>query len=189
MLKSWSKFLSTAIVFALIVSFFTPAVVGAKVSTSEQKEIQKVAEQLEFIFEEAITKNENGEIIGVDVDKIEAKYGSDPLLDKVRKEQEAVHTMSIDNPALVPTYSQGGPIATLKLNSYNRCVEAKVISNFGGDWLPGTVVGTVISLAVAGEYYDAASKLVKAGIKMSIPGIVGMLGWIISSCTWQQDNY
>ncbi|WP_281253833.1 hypothetical protein [Terribacillus aidingensis] len=38
-----------------------------------------MAEQFEFLYEEAAILDENGDIIGVDMNKVNAEYGYDPL--------------------------------------------------------------------------------------------------------------
>src|SRR5690625_4242963 len=74
MKKNLIKCLSFMSIIAVIMTFSTSF---AHAQTNEEKEINELAEALEFIFEKAAVKNSSGEIVDIDVDMIEEKYGED----------------------------------------------------------------------------------------------------------------
>ncbi|PKE05745.1 hypothetical protein CW676_12130 [Macrococcoides caseolyticum] len=67
--------------FALIISFVALPVNAQVVNSPSQQEIDKAASMLKFIYEEASTKDQYGNIIDMDVNKISAKYGNSQELD------------------------------------------------------------------------------------------------------------
>ena len=60
------------------------------VSAKEHLDAKEVAEQLEFIFEEAAIKDINDKIIGLDIEMIEEKYGPGAELQQLKEEMNAI---------------------------------------------------------------------------------------------------
>ncbi|MGG1596069.1 hypothetical protein [Terribacillus saccharophilus] len=188
MKNRWVRVLSVLTVVALFTSLIAPFSVKAKSteSTSEEQKIKEAAEQLEFVFEEAATKDSDGNIISLDIEKIEQKYGSSPELEKVKKDQEAFlqnPTLNTQNCGASSTLRASGVILPIGVGDEEemKCFEDGVKSFFV-DLVPTTALTTAYQYILDKDYTGAAKKLIKAGAKGSIYGIAGTLTWIGLKC-------
>ncbi|MDU0286041.1 hypothetical protein [Staphylococcus pseudintermedius] len=68
-----------------MISFISLPVSAQTANISEQQKVDKVAAMLKFIYEEASTKDKNGNIIDMDVNKISEKYGDAQELKQLKK--------------------------------------------------------------------------------------------------------
>lgn len=75
MRKLWVRYISATLSIALLSMLFAPAIVGAQKSDAYNKEVEELANALEFVFEEATLYDENGNIVGLDVEMLEAEFG------------------------------------------------------------------------------------------------------------------
>lgn len=188
MRESWIRFISTAMVIALLTTVFAPGVVGAQLSEAYDKEVRELAEALEFIFEEAVTIDENGNIIDFDIEKIEAEYGELPELSAIKAEQELILQKPVLHPEIITEKMGEEPRITPAMNAFNRCVNSK-IQNWLKDMVPTTALAAIYGYVMDKEYTKAAKKILTYGVKGSVAGIAATLTWYMFSCTWEQDKY
>lgn len=179
------KLLSITLVFGLITVFFIPANAGAQTfSNSTDEEVEELAEVLKFIFEEATIKDQKGNPIDLDIELIEEEFGPSSELEKLKKTiaQEQPLLACEKNSAHITTFS------ILDNNKYIECVADK-LGSWAGDFVPTTLIASVLEYINDGDYLNAAKKISKAGIKGSVWGIAGTLGWIVIECNWEKNNY
>ncbi|WP_347548560.1 hypothetical protein ABFG93_13600 [Pseudalkalibacillus hwajinpoensis] len=62
-----------------------------------EEDVKDLAKKLEFVFEEATTKDAEGNIISIDIEKVEAKYGTSPELENLKEVTEAQQANSNAN--------------------------------------------------------------------------------------------
>ncbi|MGE6630655.1 hypothetical protein [Bacillus sp. NPDC077027] len=94
---------------------------------TEEEIINEMAEQLEFLYTEAATVNKQGEIIKVDVNKVEAKYGSPEP-----KNQEAMiaNSLSVASFGVCIVNSTGGAVGLdVVKRAYNKQVKKALKSH------------------------------------------------------------
>ncbi|UOQ49895.1 hypothetical protein MUN88_07445 [Gracilibacillus caseinilyticus] len=84
-----NKFLKILVV-GLVMTFIFNTIAPLGVSAKKHSDAKELAEQLEFIFEEAAIKDINGKIIGLDIDMIEEKYGTSTELEQLKQEMNAI---------------------------------------------------------------------------------------------------
>lgn len=167
-----TRFFKVVTIFSLVMLLFTPVVTNAQTNSSEdEKDVEELADALEFVYEEAVIKDEEGNIVGIDTKKIEEKFGSESTseLGKI-KENANCDRVSVQS------------------NSYVDCVSDK-LGDYLGALVPTTAVATILKELDNGNYTLAAKKLVKAGVKGSIYGIAANLAWIETTCLWQEKDY
>lgn len=88
---------------------------------------------MEFIFEEAVIRDKQGNVIDLDVNMIEEeKFGASPETELLKEQITATK-----NPSSTP-----GSI-TIFSASVDRCVENKTITGYG-DLITGAISGAVI---------------------------------------------
>src|SRR5699024_5106494 len=166
MKKNLIKCLSFMSIIAVIMTFSTSF---AHAQTNEEKEINELAEALEFIFEKATVKNSSGEIVDIDVDMIEGKYGEDLDedldLDSLKSYLQQKNNSGKENDA--------SPAMIMPPTDVD-CM-ASEMKEFAKGFIPTTVISTVYAHLLDGEYLSAAKKLAKSGAKGSVVGIATQL--------------
>ncbi|MCC2249000.1 hypothetical protein JUJ52_03380 [Virgibacillus sp. AGTR] len=159
-------------VFAILTTYFAPV---AQAQTTEVKEVNELAEILKFIHEEATVKGSNGEIVSIDVEMIEEKYGEDPVLEDLKLEIQKKNNLqtnkdqtNISPRAIIPPHDV-------------KCIQ-KEMSEWAGGFVPTTVISSVWSYVIDGKYYKAAKKLIRAGVKGSVVGLATQLTMVWWKC-------
>ncbi|MEW5593242.1 hypothetical protein ABGT24_06750 [Peribacillus frigoritolerans] len=172
------RFILFALVFALFTTTFTPLasakqidINGQNVSqTSEEDQIKQLAEDLEFLFEEAGIRDSEGNLIGFDNDILEKKFGERPELKEFLEssaELEPVYYLARSNDAV------------------NTCFNKRVKKEYGAI-ISGAIIGQIITMALNGEYLQAAKKAVGAGVKGSVYGTMATMMGYLYTCVKNQ---
>lgn len=170
--KNWIRCLSLITVLAVFMTFSIPVSAKEVKENNEKERISELAEALEFIFEEASTKDAKGNIIDIDIDMIEDKYGEnldeDLDLDDLKSNLGEVNESNNISPMMImPPDAQ---CTRDELNSWAKEV------------IPTTVISTIYGHLLDGEYMSAAKKLVKSGVKGSVVGIATKLTIVWFKC-------
>lgn len=169
------KIVSLALVFALFTATFTPlasakqiAINGQNVSqTSEEDQIKQLAEDLEFIFEEAGIRDSKGILIGFDNDILEKKFGERPDLEEFLNASVELETAKFSTQS--------------KKDAINSCFNKRVKKEYG-DIISGAVIGQVISMALDGSFWKAAKLAIKSGVKGSVYGAMATMMQYLYTC-------
>lgn len=161
------------------------AVAGQSSGASALEQEQELADELQFIFEEASSVDESGTIT-IDYASLEARYGEEsPNLvffiyasqDKSFEEAVAALPAGVSPPNIPAAGGSGMSIQ----NAYTDCILDK--SGFAS--LTAVFSGAMAGYLAEGSY-DKAGKIifkaaVKNGMKVTIPGIIVTLG---AAATW-----
>jgi len=162
------KILRNISLLALTLVLFTTSFSGfasAKVKTDqESKKVEELAKHLEFIFEEAALKDDNGNVIGFDANKIEEKFGPIPEIEKLK---------TISNPDEVTIKPMNAAV--------DRCVEKKIKSEYG-DIITGAAIGAIVDYISERNYKMAAKKAIALGLRGSVVGIAIDLSILLGKC-------
>lgn len=192
------KVLSIAMALILMSNTFLPAIAKAQAMGEEEQQIAELAYALEFIFEEASIKNEAGEIVDLDTEKIKKEFPGDPELNKIiadiekQKAQIEKEYASANSEKSQQTIEENQePMITLFSTyneRYNRCAADKL-----GDYVKGFIpIGVITGLFKykgKDKYTKMAKQVIKLGFKGSVVGIAAAISWITVECTWAQKNY
>lgn len=167
----------TSLVVMLVLMSVVPGVVGAQSTSKESKEVNDLAEKLEFIFEEAMIKDEIGNPIGIDMDKIEKEFGEIP------PELEKLNKTGLDKDK--NCYEENLKDRIGLRNAYVDCLQDQ-LSDFFGDFIPTSLIVGIMSYINDKDYAGAAKKIIRAGFKGSVWGIAGTIGWTVIECHWEK---
>lgn len=180
MKKSWITCLTVMTVLAILMTNFAPV---AQAATKEEKKAVELAEKLEFIFEEAAVKNSSGEIVDVDIEKIEEKYGKNQDLEAIKstlQQNESLTPTKNKNVSKTDKLSRASSSVILPYAT-NKCFREEMTAYANG-FIPSTVIGTIYGHLYDGEYLSAARKLLKSGAKGSLVGVAGQLTTVLYKC-------
>lgn len=171
------------LVFALFASGFSGLAQAQEIKkenkqiTEEDRQVAELAEQLKFIFEEASIKDKSGQVVDIDINMIENKYGKTEELELLRQEIQKSKTNSMyEDP-----FKQETP-------AVDRCIERKIIANYR-EVLNVAFISTIIVNIKNKEYEYAAKKMLKLGVKGSLPGLIAQLSWYLGSCIWEEEGW
>lgn len=196
----FSKYVAPISVSVLTFAFLTSpiaAVANAKEinqveqqEQQEEKQIEEFAEILKFVWEEASIKDDKGEIIGFDIEKIENTYGPSSSEDQEalediinfnlenEKSSDETYNNIKDNSGLITTYTA----------AVDKCVN-KEVADYFGSFLGPAAFTAILQLMYNGDYTEAAKKLIKIGVKGNVLSIAGTLSYILVSCIWKEEGW
>lgn len=193
--KKFRSVLSLAIAFTLFITCFSGVASANQVEEFTEKEVDKLAEQLEFIYEEAVTKDENGNIIGVNIEKIEEEFGESEELEQLESTMQAdSNNLSVSETGLITDVQSGlAPSASFSVaaarkiqpypppDAFDRCITNKIVKGYGEFFTTNTIT-TIINYMKKGNYRSAAHKLLSVGIKGNIAGTIATLIYYFGKC-------
>lgn len=184
MIVLFKKFIAIALVGAFFTTTFTPFAnanqiaegydgkVSQELTREEEVEAQRMAEDLEFIFEEASVKDEDGNLIG---------FQEDMLVEKFGETEEITELMEIAEVLAPEQDSNNGIQLFSRHDDVNKCVNKKVAKEYKS-LVSGAVWDEIWGAILAGAYLEGAKKLVKAGVKGSAVTIGVTLMKIAYNC-------
>lgn len=172
-----------------------------------EAEVTDLAEKLEFIYEEATIKDEEGRPISIDVDKVEAKYGPSSELSAIREMQEARETsqnLNKDNEITTgEPFDIGLPFnpinnekdfknledpITVQTEAVDNCIQDKIVDEWNATF---SIAGwtTFFTWIYDGQYDKAAKKLLRVGVKGNLAGIGATIMYFYTSCLWSEEGW
>lgn len=176
-MKNYLKvLLSFVLAFALIGPAFTQVSKAEEFSVQEAQEIEDLAEQLEFMYEKASIKDELGNIVGINIEMIEAEFGTSPELEMLKR-QIKMEKLKINK-----------GIITIQDPVLDRCLENKIKNGFKEVFTVSTYI-TIIEYIKGGEYLIAAKKMVSIGVKGNAVGISATLLYYMTTCLYDHKGW
>ncbi|WP_078381351.1 hypothetical protein [Sutcliffiella halmapala] len=188
-----------SLVFILLVGTFSGVATASEI-TEEEKLIEEVAEQLEFLFETAVIKDAYGNKIGVDFEMFEEKYGSSPELDILKGDkdnflsfiqyfdsepEEYIETPMFGSQLMVRSSAQKKkPWVRGQNPALDKCIQDKIVKEYK-QYFSITALTTVMQLMSEGKYTDAAKRLLRIGVKGNVLGVVATLMYFWGACAWE----
>lgn len=157
-------FVVKKIILSLIslVLFLLPVsqVAANSVAVADENEKAKdLGEVLEFLSEEATIKNENGQPIKIDIDKVKDKYGSFPQLDQLKELNKKLEANTQKQSKL-----QSSVTLSSGQDELDICIGEKIENGYG-DLITGAVLTDIVDYFQQGDYLSAGQKLAKAGLR------------------------
>lgn len=174
------KILTLSLIITLFGTSFSSIVTAEEtefISPEEAIEIEQMAEQLQFIFEEATTIDRFG-VAQLDFQMIETEYGSTDLLTYFK--QELVGDRLRSTSGLHPINPDGVAL--------DRCINKKIVNAYK-EVLTVLTTGTIITYITSRQYMKAASLLIKIGIRGNITGIAAQLSYYFFTCLWTTGGW
>ncbi len=185
-----------SIVFTLVFAS-TSLAKGKTLPSSEEEQVKEMAAQLEFLWEEATIKDEEGNIIDIDFNKLESEFGKSADLTQFKEiytNSPVVFTKPgnkknfLTEPAVTPYFSLVTTYSTSKNDAHNRCVNSKLKTYFNGTFFGISALALLYEYLWSGNYTAAAKQLIKMGVKSNIYVITGQLAWIVGQCAYEVDQ-
>lgn len=136
---------------------------------------KELNEESQFIKNEALKFDENGQPVGIDLNKVKQRHGYIP--------QEAKEANAI----LEEKAIKKGEVVEEVGNGYknsNDCFYSEILKNVKSS-LPTTVISAVADYAKSGQYGKAAKRLIKSGVKGSEVGIVYTIVSVDTQCNYK----
>ncbi len=167
-----TKSLIMTIIFTLLlvpISFTHP--VEATYEPSQQ-EIDQLAQELEFMFEEAAYKNSNGDFVDFNFELLKEKYGSD---DQVILELEEL---------VKPNSS----VIQARTAAVDRCIERKIKAAYK-EYFSVTAMVTIVNYIKEKNYKSAAERILKAGVRGNIVGITAQITYWLVTCIYEEEGW
>ncbi|WML31733.1 hypothetical protein RCG24_07735 [Neobacillus sp. OS1-32] len=181
MKKRLKTILLITFVLTLFGSSFSTIARAEEISRAEENQIQEMAEQLEFIFEDAAIKDSNGNLLTLDFKMIEDNFGSSPELEQLKQD------MSLMQSRLIPTKGDKSIISPMDIK-VDRCIEKK-IKNGIGEILSVNAIASIVTYIVDGQYKLAAKKLIKLGVKGNAIAIGAQLSYYLIKCEYEVNGW
>lgn len=141
--------------------------VDAASSNPSAKKVNETAKMLKFMYEEASTLDENGNVIDMDVDMIIEKYGNSPELQALKQQIEA------DKQTSYVSYSFSGA-------KFQKCLFGAVADQFGVGVVTAIMEGGFIAYMKRKAYQEAAKLLLKFAVGSNIVGATAFLNLLWS---------
>ncbi len=176
-----NKFLKILVV-GLVMTFIFNTIAPLGVSAKEHSDAKELAEQLEFIFEEAAIKDVNGKIIGLDIDMIEEKYGTSTELEQLKQEMNAIGMIQ-DRQTVEQSQQENLITPYVLIVEFDEACMRKEFNSFLANYSINFAFSTFYQYMLDKQYYKAAKKLIKAGVKGSPWGIAASLTQMAFKCS------
>lgn len=162
------------VIFSIIFSIIPVNVFAEEEYTDTEKEL---ADELEFMFEEAIIQDSQGNPIGLNVEKIEARYGEVPvelqeLQNEINKFKQLESQKS--NEFTIMINPSGPPEFGGKPDRIRACM-SKSVKNEWDVLISGSALGTFYGYIKGKNFIQAAKLMGKYGVKGTTLGIAGSL--------------
>lgn len=144
-----------------------------------EETINKIAESLEFIVEEALILDSDGGIIGVDANKLIERYGHSPNLDKLAE----ITNKEIDKNGGVMPY-----------NAFTDCMIEAIKDYFGVGLVGILTSGAVYKLITQKAWKEVAKIIAKNIVKIGgkyigVASIVATLIYYAGKCAYKSYAY
>lgn len=166
-----------SILFLLSVGIVTP-VAQAQVMTKENEQVEQLADDLEFLMEEAAIYDSHGNLINFDFEKLEAKFGLLPEFELL--EEEINTSLNSYNSASYEV------MAMAKNHSWKSCMWDALKDHFGVTMVNLAINGGLWKYVEKKAYKEAARLLIKIGIGGNVVGLSAILIYYSAKClpTW-----
>lgn len=172
--KSSIIFITIAFLVSSLVVFVSSSANASENTKASDQEIDKEGE---FVKNEAIKKDKNGQPVGIDLDKVKQRHGYIPQEAKdanTKLEQQAEQQSSSGVKKEVGSGYKNS----------NDCFYSEVTKSIKQS-LPPTVLSAVLDYAKSGEYAKGAKRLAKAGVNGSGIGTVYTVVSISTQCDYK----
>lgn len=161
-----------------IILFIGLGLAPIKTSASGESEVEQdeLEKELEFLFEEVITLDENGEPKEIDIDKAEENFGDSPEMELLREEAKKLEEQKN---TIQPRINPSGPNG--EATPVRKCMNNKIKEEWGM-YLSGAVFTNLIDALASGNYKKGAKYLAKAGIRTTGVSAAVTLGGFWVTC-------
>ena len=123
---------------------------------TEQEIIDEMASQLEFLYTQAAETDANGNIIAIDINKLQDKYGDDGSLEELK---EAIETQQTEQQEV-----QQGKYQVKSINSFGKCLVGSLGSAVGVDIIKRAYTKPV-KTALKSHHWKKASSILFTNLK------------------------
>ncbi|MGM0943134.1 MAG: hypothetical protein ACQEWU_19570, partial [Bacillota bacterium] len=141
----------------------------------DEKEVENLAKVLEILFDKSIVYDNNGTPIGFNKNIVETELSKMPDYNYIIDELEKERLLIEDKISL-------SPMRLLKVNpkwaaAKEACFRKEIKKQYGG-----AALTSAVDMILNGKWKDGAKKLLKLGVRGSIPGIFVTIGLTNGKC-------
>ncbi|MBD1373978.1 hypothetical protein IC620_16675 [Hazenella sp. IB182357] len=165
---------------SILVSFGLPMNVFANDSRNPtEEEIKALADQLEFLMEEALIV-ENG-VHTYDFDKIEKEFGAEF--------SNELKAMTVDYKPIMPNVTKNIQAASSDWENWKGCMTGALMDHFGVTAVTAAIEGGLWAYLKKKAFTEAAKLLLKAAVGGNAVAIAGTLIYYAGTCTAKYPNW
>ncbi|MCA1021766.1 hypothetical protein [Halobacillus litoralis] len=187
---SFRMLIVSSMVLTLLVSYLAPIhsqAASQKLTPEELKQAEVLANDLEFLFEEALVI-ENGKKT-FDFTKLKKEYG-DEYEDKFGKLESFVNNTNQSNKIDATLVEKENiklrsSVALASSQSFGDCMVDALKDHFGVAAVTAALEGGLWTYLQKKAYKEAAKLLVKFAVGTNAVGLAGTLIYYGGKCTWQ----
>lgn len=167
---------------SFVLLFFTlmTPIANAKTMKNQEKEVEKLAEDIQFVMEEATIRNSNGEVIDFDFDKLENRFGK--LQDFEMLKNEINNDKLSNNEINKKQCTNINSLKPLAAKSWKSCMVDALKDHFGVKIIEIAFEGGLWSYLERRAYKEAAKLLVKIAVGSNVVGVVAFLTYYGAKC-------
>ncbi|MGX4667806.1 hypothetical protein JNUCC74_01055 [Cerasibacillus sp. JNUCC 74] len=173
------KLFLSFIVFALLITNFSIPVNASEANVYDEKEVEELANVLEILFDKSIVYGIDGGPVGYSRGILEKELSKFPeyiyLIDELEKEGVLIDDNRLNQSSIqIRSLRRENP---KWVNYSERCIRKGLSNAFG----PAAITGVWEAIR-DGNFKKGAKKLLKLGVKGSIPGIMATAMWEVNKC-------
>ncbi|HHW6242360.1 TPA: hypothetical protein ACU2BT_000500 [Staphylococcus aureus] len=169
-----NKILLPFFILVLTISVTTLPISQTRIANAQnsnlpsKEEINKTASIIKFIYEEASTKDGNGNIIDIDVQKIEKKYHNSKELESLKEEINTIKS------TLTPR--------SFSDKKFMSCIKSAVADQFGVGVVKSIMEGGFYTYMKKKAYKEATKLILKFAIGSNIIGLSAFVAYYDGKC-------
>ncbi|EOO56600.1 hypothetical protein IKE_06466 [Bacillus cereus VD196] len=170
---------------AFILLFFTSMtpIANAKTIKNQNKKVEKLAEDLEFIMEKAAIRNSNDKVIDFDFDKLENRFGKlqefKILKNEINNDKLNKHEINQKQCTNISNYNS---LQAKSWNGWKSCMVDALKDHFGVKIIEIAFEGGLWGYLEKKAYKEAAKLLVKIAVGSNVLGVTSFLVYYGAKC-------
>ncbi|MBU8568305.1 hypothetical protein KM914_18160 [Virgibacillus pantothenticus] len=158
------------------VLLFSSFPISTLAKEQEDPEVLKLAEDLEFLMEEAAIYDTNNHLVGFDFEKLENKFGNIKEFNELQQEIENGNSVVCENDEEVM------PLAASRKKGWKPCMTEALKDHFGIVAIEAVLTGGFWAYLEKKAYKEAAKLLIKIGIGGNVLGATAFLTYYSAKC-------
>ncbi|KAB2335099.1 hypothetical protein [Bacillus mesophilum] len=173
-----NKFMGRQMILALVMFFglatIFPSVSLANEQQVNEEDVEELANVLKVVYEEAVIKDEYGNTVGIDVEKLREEFGD--IEEFAGLEDEIIASCQTKDSNIIQPMHH-----TEYHDNMNKCVNEGIVDNFG-PLVTGAALAGIVDAILDKQYTTAAKKIISAGFRGSVVGTGVTLATMFIGC-------
>ncbi|AWG44735.1 hypothetical protein [Priestia filamentosa] len=177
--KAFKKGFLSLLALMLVFLSVGPSASAVSMSKSEENEqVDELAEDLEFLMEEAAIYDSENNVVGFHFDKLEDRFGEVEELKMLQQEIESSSCELVETTTTETNSVQ--PLAAKK--TWKGCMIDSLKDHFGVAIIEVAMTGGLWAYLEQKAYKEAAKLLIKIGVGGNVIGLAAFLTYYSAKC-------